>query len=43
MVDGAIASGIQVTELWAFWQNEAEGVEFGWLQTIADHRENPLP
>lgn len=38
MVDRATARGIQMTELWAFWQNGAEGAELGWLQTIANHR-----
>lgn len=43
MVAGATGSGTQVPELWAFLQSEVEGAECGWLQTIANHRENLLP
>ena len=43
MVARATVSGTQLTELWAFWHSGADGAEFGWLQTIANYRENPPP
>ena len=43
MLARATVSGTQLTELWAFWQSEADRAEFGWLQTVANYRENPLP
>lgn len=40
VVTRAVSNDTEVTEL---WQSGVEGAEFGWLQIIANKRENPLP